>query len=101
VIILSEPHLQQVVAEYALSYFNTARPQQGIDQRIPLTGECVRTRLAGPVTAIPVLSGAASRLPRGGMTTADHEKEPAHRAAPIATKSARARPRTLGRPDGA
>jgi putative transposase len=56
-IILSEPHLQQVVAEYALSYFNTARPHQGIGQRIPLPGECVRTRFAGPVTAIPVLSG--------------------------------------------
>jgi hypothetical protein len=28
-IILSEPHLQGILAEYALSCFNTARPHQG------------------------------------------------------------------------
>ena len=37
-IILSEPQLQQVLAEYALSYFNTVRPHQGIGQRLPLPG---------------------------------------------------------------
>ena len=33
-IILSESHLQHVLAEYALNYFNTARPHQGIGQRV-------------------------------------------------------------------
>ena len=39
VIILSEQHLRHVLAEYALSYFNAARPHQGIGQRIPVPGE--------------------------------------------------------------
>jgi putative transposase len=56
-IILSEPHLQQVLVEYALGYFNTARPHQGIGQRIPVTNERVRAKFAGSVTAIPVLGG--------------------------------------------
>jgi putative transposase len=55
--ILGEAHLQHVLAEYALSYFNTARPHQGIGQRIPVSGERVRDRFAGSVTAIPVLGG--------------------------------------------
>jgi putative transposase len=56
-IILSESHLQHVVAEYALSYFNTARPHQGIGQRIPVPTERARALLADSVTAIPVLGG--------------------------------------------
>jgi len=56
-IILSEPQLQQAVAEYALSYFNTARPHQGIGQRLPLPRDRTQAQVAGPVTAIPVLSG--------------------------------------------
>jgi transposase InsO family protein len=57
VVILGEAHLQHVLAEYALRYFNTARPHQGIGQRIPVSGERGRTRCAGSVTAIPVLGG--------------------------------------------
>jgi hypothetical protein len=56
-VILSERHLQHVLAEYALSYFNAARPHQGIGQRIPVPGEHVPVRLAGPLTARPVLGG--------------------------------------------
>jgi putative transposase len=56
-IILSEPHLRHVLAEYALSYFNTARPHQGIGQRIPVPAEHLRSQSAGSVTAIPVLGG--------------------------------------------
>jgi putative transposase len=56
-IILAEQHLQQVLGEYALTYFNTARPHQGIAQRIPVPGERVRPRSAGWVTAFPVLGG--------------------------------------------
>jgi transposase InsO family protein len=56
-IILSETHVQLVLADYALSYFNTARPHQGIGQRIPVPGERVRARFVGSVTALPVLGG--------------------------------------------
>ena len=57
IMILGEAHLQHVLGEYALSYFNTARPHQGIGQRIPVSGESLRTRFTGSVTAIPMLGG--------------------------------------------
>ena len=57
VMILGEAHLQHVLAEYALSYFNTARPHQGLGQQIPVSGERLRTQFTGSVTAIPVLGG--------------------------------------------
>jgi transposase InsO family protein len=57
VMILGEAHLRHVLAAYALSYFNTARPHQGIGQQIPISGERLRTRFTGSVTAIPVLRG--------------------------------------------
>ena len=56
-LILGEAHLQHVLAEYALSYFNTARPHQGIGQQVPVAGERGRARFAGSVMAIPVLGG--------------------------------------------
>jgi putative transposase len=56
-IILSKLHLQHVLAEYALSYLNTARPHQGIGQRIPVSAEYHRSNFAGSVTAIRVLGG--------------------------------------------
>jgi putative transposase len=53
-ILLGERHLYRVVKEY-VSYFNSARPHQGIGQRIlgkpdPSTGE-------GNIIAFPVLGG--------------------------------------------
>jgi putative transposase len=57
IMILGEPHLLHVLADYALSYFNTARPHQGIGQQIPVSGEHLRARFAGSVTPIPVLGG--------------------------------------------
>jgi putative transposase len=56
-VMLSERHLHHVLAEYALSYFNAARPHQGIGQRIPVPSERVPVRFAGPVRALPVLGG--------------------------------------------
>jgi putative transposase len=56
-VILSERHLHHVLAEYALSYFNAARPHQGIGQRIPVPAERVPVRFAGPITGLPVLGG--------------------------------------------
>ncbi|MGH7437788.1 MAG: integrase core domain-containing protein [Polyangiaceae bacterium] len=57
VVILSEAHLRTVLAEYATSYFNTARPHQGIRQRTPVPSEGVQGTFAGSVAAIPVLGG--------------------------------------------
>ena len=34
-------HIRHILAEYALSYFNTARPHQEIAQRLPVAGERV------------------------------------------------------------
>ena len=56
-IILSETHLQHILTEYSLSYFNTARPHQGIGQRIPIPGQRVPVRTAGRVVALPMLGG--------------------------------------------
>jgi putative transposase len=56
-VILSECHLHHVLAECALSYFNAARPHQGIGQRIPVPGERVPARFAGSLTAPPMLGG--------------------------------------------
>ena len=35
IIVLGERHLSQVLNEYCVRYFNTARPHQGIEQRVP------------------------------------------------------------------
>jgi len=55
-IVLGEPHLRQVLTEYAFGYFNRARPHQGIGQRIPVPGERIQHTRAG-VTAIPLRGG--------------------------------------------
>ena len=47
----------RVLAEYARSYFNTARPHQGIGQRTPVASDPVRAAFAGSLTALPVLGG--------------------------------------------
>src|SRR5258708_31948545 len=39
IVILSERHLRHVLGEYAMSYFNTARPHQGRAQRSPLSSD--------------------------------------------------------------
>jgi putative transposase len=64
VMILGEAHLQHVLAEYALSYFNTARPHQGIGQQIPVSGERLQTRFTGSVTAIPCSAGCTTTIGR-------------------------------------
>jgi len=57
IVVLGERHLEHVLNKYCFNYFNTARPHQGIGQRVPtarvLEG---RTDPAG-VIAIPVLGG--------------------------------------------
>jgi putative transposase len=57
VLVLSEGHLRRVLREY-VAYFNTARPHQGMEQRIPEAGAALRLlrpELGRTVRAIPVL----------------------------------------------
>ncbi|HWW86548.1 MAG TPA: integrase core domain-containing protein [Vicinamibacterales bacterium] len=46
-IILSQPQLKYLLAEYALGYFNTARSHQGIGLRIPVATERSYAKFAG------------------------------------------------------
>jgi transposase InsO family protein len=57
-LILGEAHLRRVLREYVV-YFNTARPHQGLEQRIPDPGaaHARRAGAGGPVRAVPVLGG--------------------------------------------
>jgi len=56
-IILSERHLLRVLQEYALGYFNIARPHQGIGQRIPVAACRVPRGRPCNVATIPMLGG--------------------------------------------
>ncbi len=58
VLVLGETHLRRVLREY-VAYFNTARPHQGVGQRIPAATEPCRSQatLGGTLRAIPVLGG--------------------------------------------
>jgi transposase InsO family protein len=62
VLLLDDQHLENVTRQY-VRYFNTARPHQGIGQRIP--DGPVNDNYAGKVIAIPVLRRLPSRLPKG------------------------------------
>ncbi len=58
VLVLGEAHLRRILREY-VAYFNTARPHQGLRQRVPDGREgCVSgTTLPGSVRAVPILGG--------------------------------------------
>jgi putative transposase len=56
VVVLGERHLERVLGEYSLSYFNRARPYQGIGQLVPF-GSATSARGGGEVVGVPVLSG--------------------------------------------
>jgi len=57
-LVLGEVQLRRVLREY-VAYFNTARPHQGLRQRIPAPTEVgtLRPESGGPVRAVPVLGG--------------------------------------------
>jgi putative transposase len=55
ILILSEKQLRRIVNEY-VQYFNTDRPHQGIDQRIP-TGPDMSHPVEGEIIVRPVLGG--------------------------------------------
>ncbi len=58
VLVLGEAHLHRVLREY-VAYFNTARPHQGLRQRIPdpAAVRAHRPGDGGPVRVVPVLGG--------------------------------------------
>ena len=58
VLVLGEAHLRRILREY-VAYFNTARPHQGLQQRIPddAEGRSLRPETGGMVHAVPVLGG--------------------------------------------
>lgn len=53
------------------SYFNASRPHQGLKQRIPVGSATFDGQAAGAVRAIPITWWAASRLPAGGIGSAE------------------------------
>ncbi len=57
VLILNERHLEGVLKEYAFSYFNKARPHQGIAQRVPIASKRESCLPGAQVIALPVLGG--------------------------------------------
>ena len=57
VLILNERHLESVLKEYAFSYFNEARPHQGIAQRLPIASKPESDVPGARVVALPVLGG--------------------------------------------
>ena len=56
IVILGERHLEQVLAEYC-SYFNTARPHQGLQQQVPSARAHKLCSDPARLTALPVLGG--------------------------------------------
>lgn len=57
VIILGQRHLYGVLREFVAGYFNTCRPHQGLDQRIPVSAPRKVWSDASKVMAVPVLGG--------------------------------------------
>jgi transposase InsO family protein len=66
-LILNQAHLRAVLAEYQ-EHYNTARPHQGIDQRVPDPGPTPRVTATDPGTCRirrkPVLSGLINEYER-------------------------------------
>jgi hypothetical protein len=57
VVILSGRHMKSVLDQYSFRYFNTARPHQGLGQRISVSTPRQTCSDASKVVAIPVLGG--------------------------------------------
>jgi putative transposase len=52
-LILSERHLRKTMEQYQ-AYFNHARPQQGIDQRVPCPSEQPQQQNMGKIISHPI-----------------------------------------------
>jgi putative transposase len=57
VAILGERHMKSVLEEYSLRCFNTARPHQGLGQRVPISTPRQTCPDASRVIGVPVLDG--------------------------------------------
>ncbi|MCP5041003.1 MAG: transposase family protein [bacterium] len=58
VLVLGERQLRRILREYVESYFNSARPHQGLSQRIPAaTASRSVLQARGKVVALPLLGG--------------------------------------------
>jgi transposase InsO family protein len=55
-VILNERHLQRVLEEYTLSYFNRMRPHQGTKQRVPVHSDRKGYSTNANVESLPVLA---------------------------------------------
>ena len=53
-LIINEQHLRRVMYDY-VAYYNTARPHQGLNQRIPI--RCLILEASGPIRYQNVLGG--------------------------------------------
>ncbi len=71
-IILNERHLYQIVKEYE-TYFNNARPHQGIEQRIPCQpGMTESPPVNGKLASRPVLNGLHHTYSRVATQSVGH-----------------------------
>ena len=57
VLILGQRHLLQVLREYAVDYFNCARPHEGIAQKVPVPSKRTSYGAGESVVATPILGG--------------------------------------------
>ncbi len=58
VLLLSERQLRRVLREYVETYFNSARPHQGLSQRIPAAATSrLVSGVGSKVVALPLLGG--------------------------------------------
>jgi putative transposase len=66
-LVLGESHLRHILQDY-VNYFNTERPHQGLQQRIPdrTEGSLPQPRGSGRVHAVPVLGGLHHAYRRAG-----------------------------------
>jgi hypothetical protein len=69
ILIRSETHLRRVLCEY-VTYFNSARPHQGLQQRIP-DSPAAGSPGVGPVCATPVLGGLHHTYSRAAWQRTD------------------------------
>ncbi len=57
VLIIGNSHLLRVLQEYAVAFFNSARPHQGLAQQMPVPSKRPSQRARATVVAFPILGG--------------------------------------------
>jgi hypothetical protein len=83
VIVLGERHPCSVLGEFALEYFNTSRPHQGLGQRIPVPAARQLCSEPNKIVAVPVLGGLHHDYRMAAWSAADdngsHYSRASHR----------------------